>query len=76
MAAEDVILTKRIVQLRIHVECAIGRIKEYRILQGMLPAAMWDTINQVVFVCCMLSNFNPPLVNENNVTASEIQMKL
>ena len=63
MAAEDVILTKKIAQLRIHVERAIGRIKEYHILQGVLPAAMWDTINQVVFVCCMLSNFNPPLVS-------------
>ena len=62
MAAEDVILTKKIAQLRIHVECAIGRIKEYHILQGVLPATMWDTINQVMFVCCMLSHFNPPLV--------------
>ena len=40
----------------IHVECAIGRTKAYHILQGVLPAAMWDTINQVVFVYCMLSN--------------------
>ena len=40
------------------LERAIGRIKEYHILQGILPAAMWDTINQVVFVCCMLSNFS------------------
>ena len=63
MAAKDIILTKKIAQLRIHVERAIGRIKEYHILQGVLPAAMWDTINQVVFVCCMLSNFNPPLVS-------------
>jgi len=67
MAADDVILTKKIAQLRIHVERAIGRIKEYHILQGVLPAAMWDTINQVVFVCCMLSNFNPPLVSSGDI---------
>ena len=60
MAAEDVILTKKFAHLRIHVERAIGRIKEYYILQSVLPAAMLDIINQVVFVCCMLSNFNPP----------------
>ena len=40
MAAEDVILTKKIVQLRIHVEQAIGRVKEFRILHGVLMAAM------------------------------------
>jgi len=63
MAAEDVILTKKIAQLRIHVERAIGRVKEFRILQGVLPAAIWDSINQIVYVCCMLTNFNPPLVS-------------
>ena len=63
MAAEDVILTKRIAQLRIHVERAIGRVKEFCILQGVLPAAMWDSINQIVYVCCMLTNFSPPLVS-------------
>jgi len=62
MAAEDVILTKKIAHLRIHVEQAIGRVKEFRILQGVLPAAMWDSINQVIYVCCMLTDFNPPLV--------------
>jgi len=62
MAAEDVILTKKIAHLRIHVERAIGRVKEFRILQGVLPAAMWDSINQAIYVCCMLTNFNPPLV--------------
>ena len=35
MPAEDVILKKKIAQLRIHVERAIGRVKEFRILQGV-----------------------------------------
>lgn len=63
MSAHDVILTKKIAHLRIHVERSIGRIKEFHILQGVLPAALWDTINQVVYVCCMLTNFSPPLVS-------------
>ena len=62
MASDDVILTKKIAQLRVHVERAIGRVKNYHILQNVLPAAMWDTINQVIYVCCMLTNFSPPLV--------------
>ena len=48
MAAEDVFLTKKIAQLRIHVEWAIGRVKEYHILHDVLLAAMWDTVNQIV----------------------------
>ena len=60
--ANDVFVTKWIAQLRVHVERAISRVKEYRILQGTLPASMWDSIGHVIYVCCMLSNFGPPLV--------------
>lgn len=62
MPVGDVILT-RITHLRIHVERAIGRVKEYHILQNVIPATMWNSINEVVYVCCMLANFNPPLVS-------------
>ena len=62
MPADDVLLTKKIAQLRVHVERAIGRIKEYRILHNTLPATMWDSINEVIYVCCMMTNFSPPLV--------------
>jgi len=62
MAANDVFLTKKIARLRVHVERAIGRVKEYKILQSTLPASMWDSISNVIYVCCMLSNFEPPLV--------------
>ena len=63
MPANDVILTKKIAQLRVHVERAIGRIKEFRILQSTIPATMWDSINELIYVCCMLTNFSPPLVS-------------
>ena len=63
MSAHDVILTKKIAYLRIHVERSIGRIKEFHILHGVLPATLWDIINEVVYVCCMLTNFSPPLVS-------------
>ena len=62
MAADDVFLTKKIARLRVHVERAIGRVKEYKILQDTIPASMWDSISNVIYVCCMLSNFQPLLV--------------
>ncbi|XP_065919410.1 uncharacterized protein [Dysidea avara] len=62
MPMKDVVVTKKIAQLRVHVERAIGRVKEYRILQGVIPSAMWDSLNEVIYVCCMLTNLSPPLV--------------
>ena len=63
MTADDVLLTKKIAQLRAHIERAIGRIKEYHILRSTLPAVMWDSISEVIYVCCMMTNFSPPLVS-------------
>ena len=62
MAVDDVVVTKKIAQLRVHVERAIVWVKEFRILQGVLPSTMWDSLNEVIYVCCMLTNFNLPLL--------------
>ena len=62
MPKEDVLLTRKIAHLCNHVERAIGRVKQLRILQITLPASMWDSINEVIYVCCMSTNFGPPLV--------------
>ncbi|XP_065884580.1 uncharacterized protein [Dysidea avara] len=61
-SSEDVMRTKKIAKLRIHVERAIGRIKEFRILQSPICATMWDSINEIIYICAMLCNFSPPLV--------------
>ena len=52
MAASDVLITKNIARLRVHVERAIGRVKDYCILEGTLPASMWDSVNDIII--CML----------------------
>ena len=62
MPASDVFTTKKIARLRVHVERAIGHVKDYGILQGSLPASMWDSYSHMIYVCCMLTNFGPPLV--------------
>ena len=61
-SCEDVLKTKKIAKLRIHVERAILRFKEFRILHSPIPASMWDSINELIYVCIMLCNFSPPLV--------------
>ena len=52
----------KIASLRIHVERAIGRVKNYSILKGTFPISMSRLVNQVVCVCAFLSNLRPALV--------------
>ena len=60
----DMLKTRRIASLRIHVERAIERIKNYHILD-FIPISMCKNgiIDMIFFVCCMLTNFLPPLVD-------------
>ena len=53
--------TRRIASVRIHVERAIERIKNYQILHN-IPNSMHNRINHIFFVCAILTNFLPPLV--------------
>lgn len=53
--------TCRIASVRIHVEHAMERIKNYQILHNF-PNSMHNRINQIFFVCAVLTNFLPPLV--------------
>ena len=46
---------RRIASVRIHVERAIGRMKNFAILQGTFPISMSRIINQVVCVCVCIS---------------------
>ena len=60
----ELLETRRIATLRIHVEWAMERIKNYRILDFIpLTLCRSDIIDMIFFVCAMLSNFQPPLVD-------------
>ena len=58
----------RIAAVRTHVRRAIGRIKNYHILDCNCPLSMTPLTNQVFTVCNYLTNFLPPLIppNETN----------
>ena len=59
---EEIKEGRTIASLRIHVERAIGRMKNFRILKDTFPISMSRLANQVVCVCGWLTNFQPALV--------------
>ena len=61
LSESDRVKTRRIASVRIHVERAIGRIKNFRILKSV-PNSMHNMANQLFFVCSILTNFQPTLV--------------
>lgn len=58
---EEVEETQEIARLRIHVERAIRRIKEYHIFDSVLPVAIAGSALQLWTVCCLLTLFKGPL---------------
>lgn len=60
----ELLETRRIATLRIHVERAMERIKNYHILD-FIPITLCKNgvIDMIFFVCAMLTNFLPPLVD-------------
>lgn len=61
-AAREVEEGRSIATLRIHVERAIGRMKQYKILSGIIRLKMARVADQLVTVVGYISNFHPALV--------------
>lgn len=60
--AQEEVATKKIAKEKIYVEHAVGRLKQFRILQRTIPLSMTGIISQLVFVCACLVNFEDPIV--------------
>ena len=62
MLPSDIQMTKSVAAVRIHIDRALGRLKQYRLLCGTIDNSMFDVLERVVFVTAMLCNFLPALV--------------
>ena len=60
----DEIQTRRIASVRVHVERAIERVKNYKILQTIFKLSMAPELNKIWIICCYLVNFLPQLVTK------------
>lgn len=59
----ELVETRRIASLRIHVERAIGRIKNFQIL-NLIPNNLAGLSSEIFYVCTFITSFQPPLVKE------------
>ena len=63
MSAQDVIRTQSIASLRVHVERAINKIKNFRIWDGVVPLNLFGIVNQMWTVCAVLCNLQKPIIS-------------
>ncbi len=63
MSAEDVVKTQTIASVRIHIERAINKIKNFRIWQGDFPLNLIGVANLMWAVCAFLCNAHDPLIS-------------
>lgn len=62
LSPQEEMETKRIAKQRIYVEHVIGKIKQFRLLQKVLPLSLRSSMSQILFVCACLVNFQPPII--------------
>lgn len=66
MTSLEIKQTKRIANVRIHVERVIRRVKQFRLLSQTIPVNLIPLCNDIVTVCCAITNLTGPLVKSWN----------
>ncbi|XP_048737564.2 uncharacterized protein LOC125652413 [Ostrea edulis] len=61
-STDEVFKTQEIASLRIHVERSIGRVKNFHILDGVMPITLQPLVTKIFQVICWLTNLDVPLI--------------
>lgn len=61
---EQVFKSKDVAKARIHVERAIGRLKEFDLLKNELPISLFDLSDDIWTIAGAISNIQPPLITD------------
>ena len=63
LSKKEVRKTQQIARLHIHIERAIGQVKErFHIFEQMIPLSLHGSMNQIWAVACLLTNFLGPII--------------
>ena len=65
-SAQDVLQTKTVVKVRIHVKRAIRRIKEFNLFDSDISFSVLGSVNQLYMVACLLTNFQSALIKDTD----------
>lgn len=65
LPGRDVDESRQLAHVRIHVERVIGRLKDYRILQTIVPISQVDLIDDMMTVICGAINLNKSVVGSS-----------
>ena len=62
MPAGSVARSRRISNVRIHIERVIGRLRTFRILNQIIPISQVDLLDKIMIIVCALVNLNESVV--------------
>ncbi|XP_020917026.1 uncharacterized protein LOC110254386 [Exaiptasia diaphana] len=63
MSGDDVVKTQQIASLRIHIERAINKIKNFHVWDSVVPLSLFGVVNQMWTVCAFLCNMQDPIIS-------------
>jgi hypothetical protein len=64
LSLEEELTTRKIASVRVYVERAIARIKNYRILHPVVPITLAKDLDKIWAICTYLTLFLTPLIVE------------
>ena len=63
MSPKDVVKTLTVTSLRVHVERAINKAKDFHIGDNVFALNLFGVVNQMWTVCCTLCNLQKPSIS-------------
>ena len=63
LSQDEVKSSEKISRLRIYVEMAFGRLKQFRILKNEIPVQCLHNVDDILTCCMAICNLYPPLAH-------------
>ena len=63
LSGKEVDTSRQLSNLGIHVEKVIGQVKEFRMLQNIVPLTQMDLLDDIMVIVCAIINLNKSIVS-------------